>query len=139
MFDHCLYFNSTALARSVERVWTQAFAAFNVTPSQGFLLRCVLEAPGSNQHVLASELAISRPTATRIIDGLQAKGLIERRAASHDARHMEIYPTARAEAMKAELNAASAEVTRQLKKLLGPETFENTVSQLRKVRYSLRE
>jgi DNA-binding MarR family transcriptional regulator len=137
MFDHCLYFNSTALARGVERVWTLAFAPFDITPSQGFLLRCVLEAPGSNQHVLASELAISRPTATRIIDGLQAKGLIERRAAGHDARHIEIYPTARAEAMKADLNAASAEVTRQLRKLLGTELFEDTVTHLRTVRIAL--
>jgi DNA-binding MarR family transcriptional regulator len=137
MFDHCLYFNSTALARGVERVWTQAFAPFDVTPSQGFLLRCVLEAPGSNQHVLASELAISRPTATRIIDGLEAKGLIERRAANHDARHLEIYPTARAEALRDALNDASAEVTRQLRKLLGPDMFDNTVAHLRTARNAL--
>jgi hypothetical protein len=36
MFDHCLYFNTTALARLVDKEWTLAFKPFGVTPSQGF-------------------------------------------------------------------------------------------------------
>ena len=42
MFDHCLYFNTTALARVVEREWAAAFKPFGLTPPQGFLLRLVL-------------------------------------------------------------------------------------------------
>ena len=39
MFDHCLYFNTTALARLLEKEWTAAFAGFDLTPPQAFLLR----------------------------------------------------------------------------------------------------
>jgi predicted DNA-binding protein (UPF0251 family) len=66
MFDHCLYFNTTALARVVEREWAQAFKPLGVTPPQGFLLRLVLARPGLSQFELADELTISRPTATRL-------------------------------------------------------------------------
>ena len=43
MFDHCLYFNTTALARVLERQWAEAFKPFDLTPPQAFLLRAVLE------------------------------------------------------------------------------------------------
>ena len=42
MFDHCLYFNTTALARVVEREWTKAITPFGVTQSQSILLLLVL-------------------------------------------------------------------------------------------------
>ena len=45
MFDHCFYFNTTALARILEREWTRAFKPFGLTPSQAFMLRVVLEKP----------------------------------------------------------------------------------------------
>ena len=47
MFDHCLYFNSVALARLVEREWSAVYARFGLTPAQGFVLRVVLASPGS--------------------------------------------------------------------------------------------
>ena len=68
MFDHCLYFNTTALARVVEREWAAAFKPFGLTPPQGFMLRLILGQPGLSQHALATELTISRPTATRLLD-----------------------------------------------------------------------
>jgi len=43
MFDHCLYFNTSALARRLEREWTVAFKPFDLTPPQAFTLRAVLE------------------------------------------------------------------------------------------------
>jgi DNA-binding MarR family transcriptional regulator len=95
MFDHCLYFNTTALARLVDKEWTQAFKPFGVTPSQGFMLRLVLKQPGMPQHEIADELTISRPTATRLLDGLQALGLVERRSLESDGRHWAVFPTTR--------------------------------------------
>jgi len=68
MFERCLYFNTTALARVVEREWAAAFKPFGLTPPQGFLLRLVLGRPGLSQYQLATELTIARPTATRLLD-----------------------------------------------------------------------
>jgi DNA-binding MarR family transcriptional regulator len=133
VFDRCLYFNTTALARVVEREWTQAFKRFGLTPSQGFLLRLVLTTPGRSQHELATELTVSRPTATRLIDGLERLKLVERRAEGPDARHWSVFPTAKAVALHAALDAASATATQKLKHRVGEETFARTVQRIREV------
>jgi DNA-binding MarR family transcriptional regulator len=137
VFDHCLYFNTTALARLLDRAWTAAFAGFELTPPQGFLLRLVLDRPGLSQRELADAMTIARPTATRVLDGLETKKLIVRRASEADGREQRIHPTPGAEAIRDDLNAASASVTRRLKQLLGPQMFEQTVGKLRAVRAAI--
>ncbi|MNR76166.1 MarR family protein [compost metagenome] len=134
MFDHCLYFNTTALARVLEREWTKAFKPYGLTPSQAFMLRAVLAQPGMLQSELAETLAISRSTATRTLDGLQQMQLLQRVATERDGRESAIEPTAAALALREELDAASGEVTKRLKKELGVAHFEDTVTKVKKVR-----
>lgn len=137
MFDHCLYFNTTALARRLEREWTDAFSVFALSPAQAFMLRVILAKPGLLQRELAAELSIARPTATRALDHLQAKGFIERHAGDSDARETSISPTKKAVALKAPLNAASASVTSRLKEVLGSDAFADTVTKIHGVRAAL--
>jgi DNA-binding MarR family transcriptional regulator len=137
MFDHCLYFNTTALARQLEREWTVAFKPFGLSPPQAFLLRAVLDNPGLAQRKLAAALVISRPTATRALDGLARKGLIERRVSGEDGREQFVHPTLRALAIHAAINEASGRITRRLKKLLGEGVFVDTVGKVRGVRSAL--
>jgi DNA-binding MarR family transcriptional regulator len=137
MFDSCLYFNTTALARSLERQWTTAFKPFGLTPSQAFMLRVVLARPALLQSELAKELVISRPTATRTLDGLQTLGLVERRTRQSDGREYAIHPTVAALQIREGLDAASAAVTKRLKEELGQSHFEGTVTNLRSIRTRL--
>ena len=137
MFDHCLYFNTSALARRLEKEWAAAFSPFDLTPPQAFMLRAVLERPGMLQRELAEVLAIARPTATRALDGLESKGLIVRRALERDGREQEIQPTARGESLKQALNQASGAVTARLKKSLGTDEFADIVTKVRGVRSAL--
>lgn len=137
MFDQCLYFNTTALARQLEREWTRAFAPFELTPPQAFMLRTILDQPGLLQRELAASMVISRPTATRTLDGLVAKGLVERRGSEADGREQTLYPTADAVKLRAKLNEASGGVTRRLKRLLGDAVFADAVSRIRGVRAAL--
>ena len=137
MFDHCLYFNTAALARRLEREWTEAFSMFGLSPPQAFMLRVILAKPGLLQRELADELSIARPTATRALDLLQTKGLIERRGRDGDGREVCIQPTKNAIAIHAALNKASGTVTSKLKRLLGEAEFGETVSKIRSVRSGL--
>jgi DNA-binding MarR family transcriptional regulator len=137
MFDHCIYFNTTALARTLEREWTVAYKPFGLTPPQGFMLRAVLAKPGIVQSELASELAISRSTATRTLDGLQKLMLIERRLTESDGRETALYPTNEAVQIKDQLNAASAGVTRRLKAEMGEACFAATVANVKEARSSI--
>lgn len=137
MFDQCLYFNTTALARVLEREWTAAFKPFGLTPAQAFMLRVILEKPGSLQSEVAREMTITRSTATRTLDGLQKLKLIERRTGGRDGREMEIHPTDRALSLRDPINSASGEVTKRLKKSLSVPRFEEAVAKVVAVRKSL--
>jgi DNA-binding MarR family transcriptional regulator len=137
MFDHCIYFNTTALARTLEREWTAAYKPFGLTPPQGFMLRAVLVKPGIVQSELALELAISRSTATRTLDGLQKLRLIERRLTKSDGRETALHPTEEALQIRDQLNAASAAVTRRLKTEMGEACFVATVANVKEARSSI--
>jgi MarR family transcriptional regulator, organic hydroperoxide resistance regulator len=137
MFDHCLYFNSSALARLVEREWTTAYAPFGLTPAQGFVLRVVLRQPGCLASDVAAVLGIARPTATRLVDTLCEKQLLERRQGEADAREWGLFPTAEGEAIDVPINAASAEVARTLREKVGSDLFETTVAGMRDIRKGL--
>jgi DNA-binding MarR family transcriptional regulator len=137
MFEHCLYFNTTALARVLERQWTQAFLPFGLTPAQAFMLRAVLDKPGLLQGELAAELTITRATAARTLDGLQKLGLIERWSTARDGRECAIQPAKKALGLKEALNRASGEVTRHLQRELGSAHFEDTVGKVRATRAAL--
>lgn len=138
MFDQCLYFNTSALARRLDLAWSAAFEPFNVTPPQGFLLRAVLDHPGISPHELADALVISRPTATRLLDGLEVKGFIKRVPSEEDGRESFIHPTAKSIALKIGLNEASAAVTRRFKKRLGEAGFADVVGKIRGIHRALR-
>lgn len=137
MFDHCLYFNTSALARRLEQEWSDAFALYELTPPQAFMLRAVLARPGLLQRDLSEAMSIAKSTATRALDFLAAKGYIERRSGSGDGREKSIFPTPKAIAIEADLNAASGAVTARLKKVLGTAHFADTVSKIKGVRSAL--
>ena len=137
MFEHCLYFNTTALARRLEQEWAEAFEPFGLTPPQAFMLRAVLKHPGLLQSELSDELSIARPTATRGLDCLEAKGYIERHRTAVDGREVSICATSEAVRIAAALNDASGAVTTKLKKTLGSVEFTDTVSKIRGVRSAL--
>lgn len=132
-----MYFNTSALARRLEREWAQAFRPFDLTPPQAFMLRVVLEKPGLLQHQLAETLDIARPTATRALDGLVAKGLVERLRTAGDGREQQILPTDEGIRLRAPINAAAGTVTTKLRELLGSQGFASTVESVRAVRAAL--
>jgi DNA-binding MarR family transcriptional regulator len=138
MFEQCLYFNTTSLARQLEREWAGAFRPFGLTPSKAFMLRVILDKSPLLQSELASEMNISRPTATRGLDGLERLGLIKRLASEKDGREQEIHPTKKAVEIKDAINAASGAVTKRLKKVLGTNHFEDVVGQLRGISSALK-
>lgn len=137
MFDHCLYFNSSALARVVEREWSAVYAPFGLTPAQGFVLRVILASPGCLSSQVADILGIARPTATRLIDSLCDKQLVERRQGETDGREWCVYPTRAGKALARPITDASAQIAETLRAKLGPELFESAVSAMRGVRQVL--
>lgn len=137
MFEHCLYFNTTSLARQLEREWSSAFKAFDLTPPQAFMLRIILEKEPISYSDLANAMNITKATCSRTVKGLIAFDLIKRTQTDSDGRSFVLVSTAKAESIRHPLNQASAEVTKKIKRIIGQEQFDLTVASLKAITASI--
>lgn len=137
MFEECLYFNSNALARTVSRIWTNAYSQFDLSPPHAFLLRVVLAKPGLLPRELAEELNLSRSTITRFLDSLEQRDLLIRKPTAEDGRELQVYPTRTAKAMHKKLDSIGEDLTKLMGKIMGKDEISQTVAKLRKLHKSL--
>jgi len=137
MFEHCLYFNSNALARTVTRIWAEAYKKFDLSPPHAFLVKVVLTKPGLSPRELAEDLSLSRSTVTRFLDSLEKKGFVRRESVGKDGREIQVYPTGKAEGIRDLLNETRAELMERISTLLGENEMPKTVATLRQTRSAL--
>jgi DNA-binding MarR family transcriptional regulator len=139
MFERCLYFNINALSRAINRIWDQAFAEFQLSPSHAYLLRLVLASPGLSPKQLSGELKLEKSTVTRFLHVLEQKGLIKRKQGTgSDGREQGIYPGAKAIKIAARLEAKSDALYTKMSSLLGKRELVSLVAQLRQLETRLK-
>ncbi|MGH1452705.1 MAG: MarR family winged helix-turn-helix transcriptional regulator [Paracoccaceae bacterium] len=71
----------------------------DMTMSQGWVLVHLIRENGLRQAELASRLEIATVTTSKLIDRLEARGFVERRADPDDRRSNRIYATTKAKAL----------------------------------------
>jgi len=79
-FEHCLNFASGALARAMNRMAEEAFGRVGLSPSLAYLLMQISDRPGIPLGRVADVLMLDASTLTRLVEKLEAKGWVERRA-----------------------------------------------------------
>ncbi len=77
-----------AAARFAERI-----KALDLTPAQAGVLRLIARQPGRSQQEIARTLGTPPPRLVLLIDGLEERGLVERRRNPEDRRHYALYLT----------------------------------------------
>ena len=90
------------LARRVESALSELDVSL---PQYRVLILLELEPDGAS--VVADELAVTRPTVTAIIDGLVARGLVDRSPDATDRRRVRLRMTAEGRAILAKADAAA--------------------------------
>lgn len=100
-----------ATARAIRRAYALRLAALDLNLSQASLLAFLGEAGPITQSRLASRLEMGRAAAGLVIDGLEARGLVERRPDPADRRAWLIAP--RPEGLR--LIGSIAEIDRRLR------------------------
>src|ERR1700731_770920 len=75
-------------------LFAERIAALDLTPPQAGFLRLVATEPGSSQQAIAGRLGIAPSRLVPIVDGLEQRGLIERRRDPDDRRNHALYLTA---------------------------------------------
>lgn len=137
MFEECLYFNSNALARTVTRVWTEAYKPFGLSPPHAFMLRVVLANPGIMPRELAKELSHSRSTVTRFLDSLEKRNLLVRKMTTLDGREVQVYPAKDAIDLHDKLDQTGKNLTKLMGEIIGQDDLSITISNLRKMQHIL--
>lgn len=137
MFEECLYFNSNALARTVTRIWSEAYKPLGLSPPHAFLLRVVLAKPGLMPRELAIELNLSRSTVTRFLDSLADKGWLRREMTTPDGREVQVYPTEQAKQVHQTLDAIGRGLSQQMAEIFGQDALAETVHSLRRFQKAL--
>lgn len=137
MFERCVYFNTNALARKLNSHWEKAFARFNLAPSQGYLLRVVLNEPGLSQKELAAALQLEKSTVARFINTLEEKGFVRRNTSAKDQRENGIFPTQKSLKIQSDLDVLGAELYATLCSKLGKARVKELVEVMRELNSQL--
>ena len=73
--------------------FAQRISELSLTPAQAGLLRLVAWSPGQSQQAIARQLGTPPSRLVLLVDGLEDRGLIERRRNPGDRRHHALYLT----------------------------------------------
>jgi DNA-binding MarR family transcriptional regulator len=95
------------LLRTAEALWNTSrefFARWDLSPSQFNVLNILREFPdGLSQTEISRELITHRSNVTGLIDRLEARGLVARRAVAADRRAYRVAVTAKGHALLSEI------------------------------------
>jgi DNA-binding MarR family transcriptional regulator len=75
-----------SVARQLRRATMESLTQWDVSPSQARALRVLARQDGARLSELAERLHIAARSATEVVDGLEAKGLVARRPDPQDRR-----------------------------------------------------
>jgi DNA-binding MarR family transcriptional regulator len=115
-FNTCLFFASSATARALAKIAEVQFKAFDLSPSQGFMLMSIREAPGINVSDLSLVLSLDASTVTKTLEKMTLKDLIQRETINKNVR---VFLTGKGEQREADARAAWKKTKLVYTKLVG--------------------
>lgn len=130
MFERCLYFNSNALVRKLNRLWDEAYAETGLSAPHAYLLRTVCHQPGLTQQQVADELQLEKSTVTRFVKALLDKGLISRQPGD-DGRENLLVATPAGKQICKQANEVGNRLYKKMRQRIGEDAFTSLVSDMR--------
>jgi DNA-binding MarR family transcriptional regulator len=118
------------LARLMRTRFDQWARAYGLTRAQGMILVRLERQPGLSQNEMAAICEVEPITIGRLVDRLEARGLIERRNDPHDRRVRRLHLLPSAKPVLADIQAYKAEITALLTADLEPDAVETMVNVL---------
>ncbi|MCJ9729386.1 MarR family winged helix-turn-helix transcriptional regulator [Bradyrhizobium sp. PRIMUS42] len=102
---------------------SRRLAAFQIGPSQFFVLSLIEANPGANQLAIAQSLSIERAGLGRLVDQLERRGLVQRSTSAANRRYYVLYLTEAGAELLGRLRPAIAESEEELAVRIGPNCF----------------
>lgn len=136
MFDHCLYFNISVLARKIGAIWQAEFARVGLSPSHGYILAAIAENAPVTQKALSEILELGASTITRLVDSLVAGGFATKTAKGKGG---EVELTDDGRRLHRSVTKAMDRLYNRMQTHFGAKRFEEFVGALRSARTSIEE
>lgn len=134
-YSECLFFTAASFARTMTRIAEEEFSPAGLTPSYGFLLMSIADSAGIQPSLLAQEVDLAASTVTRLLDKLEAKGLVHRRVKGKTIR---IHLTPRARKLMPLVRKSWAALTRRASTRLGEKSIRELGARIRGADLELR-
>lgn len=112
--DRNLEFLVTDVARLLRREYGRRVKGMNLTRSQWWVMVHLIRFDGCNQTQLAEELDIGKVALGGLLDRLESRGWIERRADPHDRRAKRVFLTEAGRPLIAEMQEKARGVHRMV-------------------------
>jgi MarR family transcriptional regulator, organic hydroperoxide resistance regulator len=100
-------------ARAQRTAMGRRLASLGLHPGQDALLRLLWVEDGQRQTQLADALQVEPPTVTKMLQRMEASGLVTRKGDKTDGRVSLVKLTAKGKRLQPKVEAATAEVTRE--------------------------
>ncbi|ATO12755.1 MarR family transcriptional regulator [Micromonospora sp. WMMA2032] len=123
-----------AVARRLRHQTKGALEPWEISPGQARALGVLLRHGALRPGALAEHLRIAPRSATEVIDGLQERGLVERRPDPGDRRATLVAPTAEGDRVGAAIRAARATEAERFFGALDPDDRAELARILRRLR-----
>ncbi len=125
-----MYFSCSAFARKIEKIAVESWKPAELSPSHGYLLMTVIEAPGTQAGVLADHLQLQPSTITRLIEKLEEKKLVVRIT---EGKLTNVYPTTKGKEMLELLKTCVNNFHSSYCNVLGKEECSKMISNMNKL------
>jgi DNA-binding MarR family transcriptional regulator len=129
-FDRDLLILLHDVARMLRTRFDQYARVRGLTRAQAIILARLSRQPGLSQNEMASICEVEPITVGRLIDRLEARGLVERRADPSDRRIRRLHLLPAAEPIVAEIDAYRLELNAEFAQLMPDATREEVVDAL---------
>ena len=83
--------------------YAEKVAALDLDPAQTGVLHLIAREPGRSQQALAAQLGVAPSRVVALVDGLEGRGLLERRRSATDRRVHELHLTGQGEELLSRL------------------------------------
>jgi DNA-binding MarR family transcriptional regulator len=128
-YNTSLYHASSALHRWLGRIANENFQAVELTPTQGFILITLKQAPGITVSGLADVHQLDQSTITRTLDRMKEKGLIFREG---EGKSVQVFVTGKGEKKEADAKAAWKKMDLAIGRIIGNPEAKNMASLITK-------
>ncbi len=125
------------VARMMRTAFDRRVRGLGLTRSQWLVINRLHRRPGATQSELAEMLEVEKATAGRMIDRMEKRGWVERRADNSDRRVNRLYLTAEAKAIEVRLAEIAEETVDDALSLLSAQDREHFSALMRRVKSRL--